>query len=210
MDAALEKARKAGAAYEVSALRIEQKVSRTTINLSSESSLNSLRGIVRDCASACDKLYTAYQNLVSELDMQLRGLLSRKPGAEAIRAVAGTMTWLNEESRIQNNYAAQFDGIDLGQLVKKEYLPRSENLEIERFWRSQYPELAEKGNAEALWQEKLREHKRRASEAERQAKSDERRAQQDARNVIRSLAQEEKDKVNQASEKRKQGVSEPV
>ena len=204
VDAALEKARKAGAAYEVSALRIEQTVSRTTINLSSESSLNSLRSIVKDCASACDKLYTAYQNLVSELDMQLRGLLSRKPSAEAIRAVAGTMTWLNEESRIQNNYAAQFDGIDLGQLVKKEYLPRPENLEIERFWRARYQELPEKGNAEALWQEKLKEHKRLASEAERQAKADERRAQQDTRNVIRSLAQEEKDKVDQASEKRKQ------
>ena len=39
VDSALEKARKAGAEYEVSEMLIQQRVSRTTINISSQSSL---------------------------------------------------------------------------------------------------------------------------------------------------------------------------
>ena len=136
VDSALERARKAAAEYEVSAMLIQQRVSRTTINVSSQSSLNDLRDIVRSCASACDKLYLAYQNLIHELDSELRGFLTQKPGAYAIKAVAGAIAWLNEESRIQNNYAAQFDGLDLGQLVKAKYLPRPESLDTERYCRS--------------------------------------------------------------------------
>ena len=203
VDAALEKARKAGAEYEVAALRIERTVSRTTINLSSQSSLNSLRSIVKDCASACDKLYLTYQNLIPALDSELREYLAHKPGAYAVRSVAGTIAWLNEESRIQNNYAAQFDGIDLGQLVRKEYLPRPENLEIERFWKAQYNELPEKGNADSVWTEKLREHKRLAAEEEHKARANELESQQEVRNIMRSIALHEKEEVNRELEKKK-------
>ena len=149
VDSVLEKARKAGAEYEVRAMQIQQRVSRTTINISSQSSLNDLRDIVKSCASACDKLYLAYQNLIHELDSELRAFLSQKPGAYAIKAVAGTIAWLNEESRIQNNYAAQFDSLDLGELVKAEYLPRPESLDTERYWKAQYNSLPDKGDAES-------------------------------------------------------------
>ena len=203
VDAALAAARKAGAEYEVSAMRIEQTVSRTTVNLNSQSSLNDLRNIVRDCASACDKLYLAYQNLIRDLDTELRGCLAQEPGAYAVKAVTGTITWLNEESRIQNNYAAQFDGIDLGQLVKKEYLPRPENLETERYWKAQYNALPDKGDAESRWAEKLREHKRLASEEESKARSNELKSRQEARNIMRTLAQQEKEEVEKELEKKK-------
>lgn len=203
VDSALARARKAGAKYEVRAMRIEQTVSRTTINLSSQSSLDSLRSIVKDCASACDELYLVYQDLVRELDSGLRGLLSSMPGAFAIRSVAGTIAWLNEESRIQNNYAAQFEGIDLGQLVKKEYLPRPENLDIERFWKTKYDEQTEKKDAESRWSEKLREHKRLASEEEHKARDDSRAAEQETRDLIKNFKKEEKEKVNKAIEEKK-------
>ena len=203
VDSALEKARKAGAEYEVSEMLIQQRVSRTTINISSQSSLNDLRDIVKSCASACDKLYLAYQNLIHELDSELRGCLSQKPGAYAIKAVAGTIAWLNEESRIQNNYAAQFDGLDLGQLVKAEYLPRPESLDTERYWKAQYNSLPDKGDAESRWAEKLREHKRLAAEEERKARDNRRKVEQETRDLIKSFKEEEKAEVDRAIEEKK-------
>ena len=203
VDSVLEKARKAGAEYEVSEMQIQQRVSRTTINISHQSSLNDLRDIVRSCASACDKLYLAYQNLIHELDSELRGFLSQKPGAYAIKAVAGTIAWLNEESRIQNNYAAQFDGIDLGQLVRKEYLPRPESLDTERYWKAQYNALPDKGDAEARWSEKLREHKRLAAEEERKARDDRRKVERETRDLIKSFKEDEKAKVDRELEKKR-------
>ncbi len=203
VDTVLAEARKAGAKYEVSAIRIEQTVSRTTINLSSESSLNSLRSIVEDCASACNDLYLSYQNLIHELDAELRGLLANKPGAYALKSVAGTIEWLNEESRIQNNYAAQFDGVDLGQLVKKEYLPRPENLDTEKFWKAQYNGTDQKGDAEARWKEKLSEHLCLAAEEECKAKDNSRKAEQETRELIKNFKEEEKEKVNKAIEEKK-------
>ena len=204
VDDVLKKARKAGADYEVAAMRIEQTVSRTTINLSSQSSLNDLRSIVEDCASACDKLYLAYQNLIHELDSELRAYPAQGPGAYAVRAVAGTIAWLNEESRIQNNYAAQFDGISLGQLVKKEYLPRPESLETERFWKAQYNALPDKSDAESRWGEKLKEHKRLAAEEERKARDDRRKAEQETRDLIRGFKEDEKKAVDREIEKKKE------
>ena len=203
VDSALERARKAAAEYEVSAMLIQQRVSRTTINVSSQSSLNDLRDIVRSCASACDKLYLAYQNLIHELDSELRGFLTQKPGAYAIKAVAGAIAWLNEESRIQNNYAAQFDGLDLGQLVKAKYLPRPESLDTERYWKAQYNALPDKGEAEARWSEKLREHKRLASEEERKATDNRRKVERETRDLIKSLREDEKKEVDREMEKKK-------
>ena len=203
VDSVLAKARKAGADYEVSAMQIEQRVARTTINISSQSSLNDLRDIVKSCASACDKLYLAYQNLIHDLDSELRGYLAQEPGAYAIKAVAGTIAWLNEESRIQNNYAAQFDGLDLGQLVKAEYQPRPESLDTERYWKAKYNALSDKGDAESCWSEKLCEHKRLASEEERRARDNRRKAEQETRDLIRSFKEDEKKEVDREIEKKK-------
>ena len=203
VDAALAKARKAGAEYEVDAMMIERRVSRTTININSPSSLNELRSIVRECASACDKLYLAYQNLIQELDSELRACLAHNPGAYAVRAVVGTISWLNEESKIQNNYAAQFDGIDLGQIVRKEYLPRPESLAVERYWKTQYSAIPNKGDAESRWNEKLREHKRLASQEESNARDNRRKAEQETRDLIKNFKQEEKEKVDRENEARK-------
>ena len=203
VDSVLEKARKAGAQYEVSEMQIQQRVSRTTINISQQSSRNDLGDIVKSCASACDKLYLAYQNLIHELDSELRGFLSQKPGAYAIKAVAGTIAWLNEESRIQNNYAAQFDGLDLGQLVKAEYLPRPESLDTERYWKAQYNALPDKGDAESRWSDKLREHKSLAWEEERKARDERRKVEQETRDLIKSFKEEEKAEVDRQLEKKK-------
>ena len=184
----LEKARKAGAEYELAADEVQRMTGTTTIDLFSNSARSDTSRIVEAAVDACDGLFTAYQTLIPALDGGCRSLLRQNPGAKAIKAVAGTMAWLNEESKIENNYAVNFNGADLGNVVKSKYLPSSLNLSIQGFWESEYHRIPDKRDAEVFWKKKLSEHERKVYEAERAARQE----RDDAKRRWKEQVEEEK------------------
>ena len=184
----LEKARKAGAEYELATDEVQRMTGTTTIDLFSNSARSDTSHIVEAAVDACDGLFTAYQTLIPALDGGCRSLLQQNPGAKAIKAVAGTMAWLNEESKIENNYAVNFNGTDLGNVVKSKYLPSPLNLSIQGFWESEYHKIPDKRDAEEFWKKKLSEHERKAYEAERAARKE----RDDAKRRWKEQVEEEK------------------
>ena len=144
----LEKARKAGSDYELAADEVQNLAERTNIDLFGGSARQDTSRIVEAAVNACDALYTAYQDLIPTLDGGCRPLLAQNPGAKAVKAVAGTMVWLNEESKIENNYAITFNGADLGNAVKAKYLPNPLNLSIQGYWEAEYAKLPNHTEAE--------------------------------------------------------------
>ena len=65
---AMEKARKAGAAFEVDSQDIQKMTKENQIDLNSAAAASTVGMLVRTAASACDRQYYAYQNLIPELE----------------------------------------------------------------------------------------------------------------------------------------------
>ena len=166
----LEKARKAGAAYELAADEVQKLAGGTNIDLFGNSVRQDTSRIVEAAVKACDDLYSAYQALIPTLDGGCRPLLAQKPGAKAVKAVAGTIAWLNEESEIENNYAISFNGTNLGNAVKAKYVPSPVSRAIQGFWEAEYAKLPDHAEAESFWTDMLDEHKEKASKAEQAAR----------------------------------------
>jgi hypothetical protein len=68
--------------------------------------------------------------------------------------------------------------------------------------------LPDKEDSESRWNEKLREHKRLASEEERKAAEKQRRDEREARDIIKRFAKEEKEEVDRAVEAKKKEFQE--
>ena len=166
----LEKARKASAEYELASDDVQKLAESTNINLLGNTVRQDTSRIVEAAVNACDALYTAYQGLIPTLDGGCRPLLTQNPGAKAVKAVAGTMAWLNEESKIENNYAITFNGANLGNAVKAKYLPNPLNLSIQGYWEAEYTKLPECTEAESFWKNKKDEHIRKTLQAEHAAR----------------------------------------
>ena len=198
----LEKARKAGAAYELAADGVQKLATSTNINLFGGSARQDTSRIVEAAVTACDNLYSAYQALIPTLDGGCRPLLAKNPGAKAVKAVAGTMAWLNEESEIENNYAINFNGTNLGNAVKAKYIPSPVNRAIQGFWEAEYAKLPDHAEAESFWKEKLNKHKSAAYEEERKAKDRERQAERDYRQYLREEEQKAKQKEQEGEKAR--------
>lgn len=137
-----------------------------------------------DARRACDDLYTSYQTLAETLDGVCRPLLSADPGGEAIKAVADMMRFLNDESEIESNFTASFNGSNLGNVANSKYVPSIQNKMAQKFWESQYAatpyaaeyEARKRREAEVARQRREVERKRREEEkrAEAQRKAEER------------------------------------
>ena len=166
----LEKARKASAAYELEADEVQKLAGSTNINLLGSSVRQDTSRIVEAAVNACDALYSAYQALIPTLDGGCRPLLAQNPGAKAVKAVAGTIAWLNDESEIENNYAINFNGANLGNAVKAKYIPNPVNRAIQGFWEAEYAKLQNHSEAESFWTDLLDEHKEKALKAEQAAR----------------------------------------
>lgn len=135
-----------------------------------------------DARRACDDLYTSYQTLAETLDSVCRPLLSANPGGKAIKAVADMMRFLNDESEIESNFTASFNGSSLGNVANSKYVPSIQNKMAQKFWESQYAatpyaveyEKKKRQEAEAARQRREAERKRREEEkrAEEQRKAE--------------------------------------
>lgn len=136
--------------YDTGAAQI-QRMSERSISLFGGDAVNRVADIASESRKICDELYAAYQTLVEIVDDQCRPLLDENPELEAVEAVCELIKWLNDESEIENNFTASFNGNDLGGIASSRYIPMMKNKMIERFWASKYdmwPGRAEKEAAE--------------------------------------------------------------
>lgn len=163
--------------------------------------------IQSDVREACDDLYTTYQTLVETLDGMCRPLLDFSPGGEAIKAVADAIRYFNEESEIESNFTASFNGSNLGNVANSKYVPSISNKMIQKFWESKYAEspyaieYEKKKRIEAEKARKRREEERLRAEAERKKKAEEKK-KEDARKA-EGLEAAKKHKETIVSETRK-------
>lgn len=132
---------------------------------------------------ACDDLYASYQTLIESLDRSCRPLLEYGPSAEAIKAVWDLIVFLNDESEIENNFSASFNGASLGNVGSAKYVPKMSNKMIQKFWGDQYastPEAqeAQRRRQEARQAEQERQAQRRRQEEEARRRERERKAAQ--------------------------------
>ena len=168
--------------YEKSMLEIK---SSKNIDLFDGSAINQVADIACDAGKMCDTLYASYQMLVKTLDEQCRPLLAQNPDLNVIREVYHLIKELNEESEIENNLTASFNGQSLGGVASNRYLPTIESRMIERFWENQYEtapgraeekavERKKKEEAAQIAKEKrekeVAEHERKCAEWERKVK----------------------------------------
>lgn len=150
--------------------------------------------IQSDVREACDDLYTTYQTLVETLDGMCRPLLKFSPGGEAIKAVADAIRFFNEESEIESNFTASFNGANLGNVANSKYVPSISNKMIQKFWESKYAE-----SPYALENEKKRrkdaEEARIRREAERKRQEEQKRAEEQRKATEKAQAKTRMDKV---------------
>ena len=115
-----------------------EKITDNGINLFGGSAVTEVADIVTEARRLCDTLYAKYQTLVKIVDEQCKPLLESQPDAFALREIRNFIKWLNEESEIENNYAASLNSKNLGNLVAVRYFPSMENKTIQSFWESRY------------------------------------------------------------------------
>ena len=151
---------------------IQRKANRN-IDLFGGNATSRVVEIRSDARRACDDLYTTYQSLVETVDGLCRPLLQLEPSGEAIKAVCDLIKFLNEESEIESNFTASFNGSSLGNVANSKYVPSIENKMIQKFWQSQYassPKAIEYENQRRKKAEEERKHKeaeQKKAEAER-------------------------------------------
>ena len=207
VEGVLAEAREAGADFELASDDVKKMTERTTIDLFGESAVRDTSYIVEAAVSACDSLYTSYQRLIPKLDGACRPLLAKKPGPKAVRAVAGAIAWLNEESEIENNYAITFNGANLGNAVKAKYLPSPANLGIQGFWESEFCRFPDRAEAEAFWKKAREEHVNKAARAEMDARQKAIESKKAYREWERQQAEEKKKKKTEEEDARKKRQS---
>ena len=172
-----DRASRAERAFDSASSAIQRQASYS-IDLFGGSVTSRVADIARDSRRACDDLYTAYQSLIHTLDETCRPLLSQDPELSAVREVRDLIKWLNDESEIENNFTASFNGRDLGDVASRRYVPSMECKMIQRYWEDKYdmwPGRAEaEAKARAAEEERRRAaaERRRAQEAEEQKKYD--------------------------------------
>lgn len=204
VEGVLAAAREAGASFELASDDVKKLADRTNIDLFGSTARQDTSRIVEAAVSACDSLYTSYQNLIPKLDGACRPLLAKRPGPKAVRAVAGAIAWLNEESEIENNYAITFNGDNLGNAVKAKYIPSPVNLAIQGFWESEFYRFPDHAEAEAFWKKLREEHVNKAARAEMEARQKELESKRAYREWERQQAEEKKEKRRAEEEARKE------
>lgn len=157
------KAQRAEKEFDRRAMTLQEKTNKV-INLFGSNAGTQVAAIARESRTICDTLYASYQALVKVLDDECRPLLAQDPDFEAVRAVAGMVKWLNDESEIENNFTASLNAYNLGDIVTVQYIPSIENKTIQTFWESKYQMFP--GGAELEQKEKEEADRKKKAEAE--------------------------------------------
>lgn len=161
--------------------RAIQRKASSSIDLFGGYATSTVVEIRAEAREACDDLYVTYQSLVESLDAACRPLLDLSPSGAAIKEVADAIRHFNEESKIESNFTASFNGSDLGNVANSKYVPRISNKMIQRFWEETYAktpyaaEQAKKRQEAAERARKNREAERIRAEEERKRKAEEKR-----------------------------------
>lgn len=159
-----ESAKKAEKEFKIRNNEIQKK-SRKSIDLFGGDAPNRVVELASDARKACDELYSSYQTLVAILDRQCRPFLDENPSVEAVYEVKKLIKWLNDESEIENNYAASLNNNNLGNILSAKYVPTIENKMIQKFWEQTFDHMP--GANEIKFKEK--EKKRKEEESIREA-----------------------------------------
>ena len=154
VDQTLGKLRAAEDRFRIASAQAENFADHTTVNLFSDSASRKVSEIVERTENASADFYQACQSLIPILDGGCRPLLSQKPGAKAVKAVAGTIALINEKSAIKKDYAVNFNGTDLGKAARSGYTPLPLSLAIQGNWEAEYEKLPGNAEAERFWSEK--------------------------------------------------------
>ncbi len=196
VDSAMQEARSAGAAFETASDDVQKMVRENPVDLNSISARSTIRRIVHAAADACESLYRSYQALIPKLDQECKPLLLMNPGPVAVRAVGGMIQWLNEESKIENNYAVTFNQVNYGDVVQAVFVPSPKNQVIQAEWEAEYDRVGNSDEAERFWRDKLEEHKNLAVKEERDAR-------RQMREIERMMRQEEREEARRKEEEQK-------
>lgn len=171
-----EQAKKAENQYDDRAWEIQRKASER-IDLYGGSATRRVSELALLSKTACDDLYSSYQMLVEYLDQQCRPLLAYHPSLEAIESVLTKIQWLNEESKISNNYSASFNNVSIGDVASVQYTPSLNNTMIQRFWENTYDMDPEVQKAKQDREKRIAEEKAKKEEEARR-KEEERKEQE--------------------------------
>ncbi len=193
---AKSKARSAERQFESRNSSIQIKASRN-IDLFGGNATSRVVEIQADAREACDDLYASYQTLVETLDAICRPLLNSAPSGEAIKAVCDMIKYLNDESEIESNFTASFNGSNLGNVANSKYVPSISNKMIQKFWEARYaesPYAAEESKRRREAQEQAR--KRREEEQARALAEKKRREEQQAIEKKRLAEERAKSKIH--------------
>ena len=199
---ARNRAKEAESDFDRANSEIQRKASRT-IDLFGGSAASSVVDIAHDARIACDNLFATYQSLIITVDEECRPLLAQNPDVTAVCEVKDLIRWLNEESEIENNFTASFNGRDLGDVASRRYIPSIESKMIERYWEDKYMTFPGRAEAEAKAQAERNEKLRIEREA-REKEEAEKRAEYDRK----MQAYEEECKKWKAISKNQQGLYE--
>ena len=186
---AKREAKQAESDFDLAAGLIEIKTG-SSISLNSGTAVSQVAEIVSMSKDACDTLYASYQGLVRFLDARCRPLAEQGADADAVKELLELIKWLNEESKIKNNFAAELNGYGLGDIVNVAYSPTMESRMIERWWESAFAALPGAAEATRAYNQRLADERAAAREAERQRRELERQWEREERERVRKEQEE--------------------
>ena len=202
-----DRAKRAEQAFDSANSRIQSRASYT-IDIFGGDATSRVADIARDARRACDDLYTSYQSLIRTLDETCRPLLSQDPDLRAVREVRDLIKWLNDESEIENNFTASFNGRNLGDVASGRYVPSMECKMIQRYWEDKYDLWPGRAEAEAKARAEEAERRRIAAEARKKREEEERKQAEAQMEVYKKEYAAWEQKKNELEIKRRQEVEE--
>ena len=202
-----DRAKRAEREFDSATARI-QSMASYSINLFGGDATSRVADIARDSRRACDDLYTAYQSLIHTLDETCRPLLGQDPDLSAVREVRDLIKWLNDESEIENNFTASFNGSNLGDVASRRYVPSMDCKMIQRYWEDKYDLWPGRAEAEAKARAEEAERRRIAAEARKKQEEEERKQAEAQMAVYKKEYAAWEKKKKEIEEQRRRAVQE--
>lgn len=147
--------------------RYIQKISSEKIDLSGGYAISQTADIVKECQRTCEDLYASYQTIVKMVDEKCRPLLTDELETIAIKEVADFLQMLNDESEIDNNFAASLNAAYHREIATVHFSPTIENRMIQKYWKSAYFERPDRVEAEKKQKQNQEKEKQKELENKR-------------------------------------------
>lgn len=145
-----------------------QEMSSEKIDLFGGHAISQTADIVKECQRTCEDLYASYQTIVKMVDEKCRPLLTDELETIAIKEVADFLQMLNDESEIDNDFAASFNAAHHREIATVHFSPAIESRMIQKYWKSAYFERPDRVEAEK--KQKQNQEKEKQKELENRRK----------------------------------------